>query len=128
VLAILGILFGLGAVGSRTILRGQQNRSSLYSVRQIFWQGASAAASRGVPLTLTYTSGGLEVKEGSKVIRTVELSKDTTLSLPKGQIATFSPSGKATITAGTNPFTLTTEGKTYSFTVSLIGEVKMEAQ
>jgi prepilin-type N-terminal cleavage/methylation domain-containing protein len=129
VLAIVGILAGLIAVGSRAILTGQQNRSSLYSMRQIFWQGASAAASRGLNLRLERSNELIRVIDpahSSRPIRTIELSKDANLSLPQGTIATFSPTGKVTIAAANNPFTLTVDGKTYRFTVSLIGEVKLE--
>lgn len=128
ILAILGILAGLIAIGSRAILRGQENRSSLYSMRQIFWQGASAASSRGERLELVRSGDELEVRPvgDTKVIRRVELSRDVTLSLPQGQIATFNPSGKVTIAPANNPFTLQTDGKTYTFNVSLIGEVKFE--
>jgi prepilin-type N-terminal cleavage/methylation domain-containing protein len=129
VLAIVGILAGLIAVGSRAILRGQQNRSSLYSMRQIFWQGASAAASRGEQLELFRSGGEIHVRtiaSPSKVLRRVELSRDVILSLPQGQIATFSPSGKVTIPIANNPFTLQSDGKTYTFNVSMIGEVKFQ--
>jgi prepilin-type N-terminal cleavage/methylation domain-containing protein len=129
VLAILGILAGLIAVGSRAILTGQQQRSSLYSMRQIFWQGASAASSRGEQLELVRSSDVIQVRTVAspvKVIRRVELSRGVTLSLPQGQIATFSPSGKVTIPNTNNPFTLQSDGKTYTFNVSMIGEVKFQ--
>jgi prepilin-type N-terminal cleavage/methylation domain-containing protein len=128
VIAIIAVLAGLVTIGSRAILRGQENRSSLYSMRQIFWQGASAASSRGEVLELVRTGDVLEVRpvSGTKVVRRVELSKDATLSLPTGQIAIFSPSGKVTIPVANNPFTLQSDGKTYTFNVSLIGEVKFE--
>jgi prepilin-type N-terminal cleavage/methylation domain-containing protein len=131
VLAIVGILAGLVAVGSRAILRGQENRSSLYSMRQIFWQGASAASSRGLSLSLVRSGDVIQVIDplkpsSSQLIRKVELSDDATLSLPQGAIATFSPTGKVTIASANNPFTFTADGKTYRFTVSLIGEIKLE--
>jgi prepilin-type N-terminal cleavage/methylation domain-containing protein len=128
VIAIIAVLAGLIAVGSRAILTGQQNRSSLYSMRQIFWQGASAATSRGEPLELVVDNEKVEVrtvKTPVKVVRRVELSNDANLSLSNGTVASFSPTGKVTMTNG-NTFTLTTDGKSYRFTVSLIGEVKLE--
>ena len=77
---------------------------------------------------LVRSGSELEVRPvgDTKVIRRVELSRDVTLSLPQGQIATFNPSGKVTIAPANNPFTLQTDGKTYTFNVSLIGEVKFE--
>jgi hypothetical protein len=62
----------------------------------------------------------------SKKVRTIELTGDATLNLPQGQIATFAPSGKVVIPPVNNPFTLQSDGKTYRFDVSLIGEVKFE--
>jgi prepilin-type N-terminal cleavage/methylation domain-containing protein len=129
ILAVLGILAGLIAIGSRAILTGQQNRSALYSMRQIFWQGASAAASRGEGLELFRSSDLVQVRTLAtppKVVRQIELSGDVTLSLPQGQIATFSPSGKVTIANTNNPFTLQSKGKTYTYNVSMIGEVKFQ--
>jgi prepilin-type N-terminal cleavage/methylation domain-containing protein len=129
VIAILAVLAGLIAIGSRAILTGQQNRSALYSMRQIFWQGASAASSRGEQLELVRSGNVLEIRPiatPSKKVRTIELSGNATLNLPQGRIATFAPSGKVSIAPANNPFTLQSDGKTYRFNVSLIGEVKFE--
>ncbi len=129
VISIIGVLAGIGAIGSRAILRGQENRSSLYSMRQIFWQGASAASSRGEVLELFRSSDEIQVRTTvapTKIIRRVELSNDVTLSLPQGQIALFNPSGKVTIPVTNNPFTLQSGGKTYTYNVSMIGEVKFQ--
>jgi type II secretory pathway pseudopilin PulG len=129
IIAIIAVLAGLIAIGSRAILTGQQNRSSLYSMRQIFWQGASAATSRGLILRLERAGDIIRVvnpeKPADAPVRKVELSRDSTLSLGDGEIATFSPTGKVTMTNG-NTFTLSADGKSYRFTVSLIGEVKLE--
>lgn len=129
ILAIIGVLAGIVTIGSRAILRGQENRSSLYSMRQIFWQGASAATSRGLNLRLERDGDFVRVIDPAnpaRPIREVELSGDATLSLPQGSIATFSPTGKVSIASANNPFTFSADGKTYRFTVSLIGEVKLE--
>lgn len=131
ILAIVGILAGIVTIAGRAILRGQENRSSLYSMRQIFWQGASAASSRGLNLTLVRSGDVVQVIDpakpvASQVIRKIELSDDATLNLPQGTIATFSPTGKVSIDSSNNPFTFSANGKNYRFTVTLIGEVKLE--
>lgn len=129
ILAVLSIIFSFVAVGSRTILQGQEERASLTSVQTIFWQGATAAASRGETLELVRAGPILSVieKDSGKTVRKEELSDEVELSLPDGKVATFIAPGKVSMASG-NSFTLKANETTYLMTVSLIGEVKKEVQ
>ena len=126
VIAVLGIAFGMVALGSRKILQGQEERAAVVTLEQMFRHGATAAASRGEALELVRTGRVLVVRPqgGSRVIKRAELPKDVVLALPEGQVATFSSPGMVNIDPDT--FTVETQKETYQLTVSLIGEVKKE--
>ncbi|MBW7929664.1 MAG: prepilin-type N-terminal cleavage/methylation domain-containing protein, partial [Fimbriimonadaceae bacterium] len=62
VLAIVGTLAGVGFVFGRQILQGQQNRSAINTVQQSVWQGATAAASRGITAELFRNGRVLQVR------------------------------------------------------------------
>lgn len=130
VMAIIGVLAGLGFVSGRQILRGQQNRSAINTIQQAVWQGATAAASRGITAEL-YRDGrtlAIRDKADSRVIRDFELPADVQFSLPAGASLVFTPPGKVDLASLENlpALTLNTNGQAYTMKVSLIGEVKME--
>jgi prepilin-type N-terminal cleavage/methylation domain-containing protein len=127
VLAILGITFGIGAIGSRSILLRQENTAALRSVKQLFWHGATVAASRSINLELVRTNNVFVIRPvgGGTPFRTATLPNDVSSNLPQGVIARFTPPGKVAITAlNANPFTLRLNDGTYQLTVSQIGEVR----
>jgi Tfp pilus assembly protein FimT len=129
VIAILGITFTIGAVGSRNILTRQENSAAMRSVKQLFWQGATVAASRSVNLELVRNNQTLVLRTvgtNPTTYRTVTLPNSVTSNLPSSDsvIATFSSPGKVNINTGvSNPFTVSFDNKTYNLTVSQIGEV-----
>lgn len=130
VLAILGAVVGVGFVSGVHILRGQQNVSALDSFQQSVWQGATAAASRGLTTELYRDGSTLTVREvGGPVLRTFELPAGVSTNLPQGSSLHFTPPGKvdpATLAALPDPLTITANGTTYRVTISLIGEVRLE--
>lgn len=129
VLAVLSITAGFVAIGSRNILQGQEERAAVTSVQTLFWQGATAASSRGKTLELVRSGSVLSVREqdSGTTIRREELPNEVDLSLPDGLIATFVAPGKVSM-ASSDSFTIQGKEKTYVMTVSLIGEVKKEVQ
>jgi Tfp pilus assembly protein FimT len=126
VIGILAILFAIAMGPGLRVLRGQQNKASLESVRQMFWQGATAAASRNQTLQLTRSGTTFTIAPvNGAAVRTFEVSSATTIGLPDGVVATFLPPGRVALASGvSNPFTVQTNGQTYSITVSLIGETQ----
>jgi hypothetical protein len=129
VLAILGITFTIGAIGSKTILTKQENLATMRSIKQLFWQGATIASSRSINLELVRAGSTLTLRQTGvtpiKIYRTVTLSTGFTSNLPDGTLATFTPPGKVTVATGiSNPFTASFNSSTYQLTVTQIGEVK----
>ncbi len=136
VLAIIGVLAGVAFISGRQVLRGQQDRSAVNTIQQSVWQGATAAASRGIRAVLNRNGMVLEIRELNDdgtmeaPLRTFELPADVVFNLPQGKTLVFTPPGKvdeAALGALPSPLTLSTNGRDYVVTVSLIGEVKVEA-
>lgn len=129
-MAIMGTLAGVAFVSGRQILRGQQSRSAINTIQQSVWQGATAAASRGITAELFRAGNDIQVRNlaTSAVIRRFELPADVTFNLPEGQSLIFTPPGKvdSDSLADLPDLTLEANGVNYTMKISLIGEVKME--
>ena len=134
VIAIIGVVAGIGAVSGRAIARGSSERAALNTVQQAVWQGATLAAARGFRTELCRANEVLAVRRldvdagacAGELLRSYEIDAGVTLSLANGSTMVFTPPG--TIAAGTLPgeITLTAAGTTYTLEVSLIGEVRVE--
>lgn len=130
VMAVLAIASGFIVMGAQPMLQAQQSRSGFNAIRQIIWQGATAAASRDITLNLVRSSNRLQVQttgSPATVIRYVDLPSDISSQLRSGTWMSFTPSGKVNFAPGfTNPFNVTVRGRSYTLTVSLIGEVRVQ--
>src|SRR5690625_8007537 len=73
VLAIIGIILGVGVFNGRQALTGQQERAAVNSIRPSAWQGATAAAARGARVFLRDADNELllrlENQENGRAIR-----------------------------------------------------------
>lgn len=127
VLAIVGILGGLAAVGWRGLAQREEARSTLVSLQQAMWQGATAAAARGVPLTLVWEEDELRVVDaGGDVFRAWPFPDATVTTLEPGEIVTFSPPGRiADVASLPDPLTMVVNDRTATVQVSLIGEAEV---
>lgn len=133
VLAIVGVLAGLVALNGRRVLRGQEARAAVTTVQQTVWQGATAAAARGVVTRLTRAGDvfTLTDTDSGNSLKSFELPASVTLNWPDGQSLDFLPPGRVdvdTLDALPTPLTMVVDGRSHSLTVSLIGEVKAQAQ
>lgn len=130
VVALIGIVLGITAVSGRRMLANQQARASLNSIRQIVWQGATAAASRGQRLDLVRNGQRLQVQTQEstpKVIRFVDLTSSLSGQLPSGTWFSFTPPGKVIFPPGfSQPINVTLNGRSYALRFSLIGEVNVQ--
>jgi len=129
VVAVLGILLSIGIPWAAGLLKGQEAHSSLNSLRQAFWQGATLASSRGERLELVRSGNSLLLRPQGRtqVLRRWDLSQEVSTDLPPGQLAVFTPPGKVELSPSfPNPFTVRAKGKSYRYLVSRIGEVKVE--
>lgn len=131
-MAILAVVAGIGIGQFRSIGQRQQAAATVDQIRQLFWQGATAAASRGGTNFALVRSGSTftvqSVADGS-VIRSVTLPSGVTCSLSQGTLATFTSPGKITFATGfpsNRQFTVSANGQTYTLTASLIGEVRRQ--
>ncbi len=131
VMAILGAISGVAFVSGRQILRGQQEQAAINTVQQSIWQGATAAASRGIRAELFRNGTTIQVRNSAdlSVIRAFDLPANVTFNLPEGVSLLFTPPGKidiASLDALPKPLTLVANDRTYELQISLIGEVKAE--
>lgn len=132
VMAILGVAAGLGIAQMRNIGQRQQALATVDQIRQLFWQGATAAASRGGTNFLLVRSGNtLQVQsqvDGS-VLRSVTLPNGVRCSLSNGTLATFTSPGKVIFSSSfpaNRQFTISAAGQTFTLTATLIGEVRRQ--
>lgn len=134
VVAVAAVVLGVGFVGGRQVLAGQEGVSSINTLQQSVWQGATLAASRGIPTELHRAGERLEVRAAAPgsnaVLRTFELAGSIDTNLPEGLVLVFTPPGKvdpASLAALPDPLWFKGNGKKHVLTFSLIGEVKVEA-
>ncbi|MDX2003918.1 MAG: prepilin-type N-terminal cleavage/methylation domain-containing protein [Meiothermus sp.] len=130
VLALLGIIGGIGAMGYGQIRAGQTARAGITTLSQIMAKAATMASSRGVPLSLVKKGNVLEVRTRDatpQVLLRETLPADLASQLPSADPwVTFSSVGRVVVpNASHNPFSVASRGTTYTLTVSLIGEVKV---
>lgn len=130
-MAIVGVISGIAFTSARGIFTAQDARSVVTSIRQLFAQGATAAASRGVQLVMVRNGNTITIRTTDTVpvvIRTITLPPSVSTTLLSGTSFTFSAPGKVSFPSGSNPsnqFTISAGGKTYTLEVSVIGEVKV---
>lgn len=130
---VLGIVFGIGGAQLSNIAKRQTAASSVSALRQIFSQGASAASSRGGKTIQLVKAGSLLTVQTTDstpvVLRSYTLPAGVSTSLEDGMLVTFMAPGKLSF-SGLFPtnrqFTVSSNGRTYTLTVTLIGEVRSE--
>lgn len=129
VLAIIGIILGLGVFNGRQALTAQQERAAVNSIRQAAWQGATAAAARGRAVHMTVEDGELLLRLESasgRVLRREELPRDLETNIPEGTLLEFTPPGK--VVPGSLPapgdYWVGAAGRTLELEFSMIGEVQ----
>ena len=135
VIAIIGVVAPIGWMSGRSVIRGQQQSSSLNAVRQSIWQGATSAAARNTQVNLIVDGTELRLvrNDNNRVLRRFEMpesSFNTTQTMPY-TLLSFTRSGKVedtTLQALPNPFQLITPKSTHNLTVSLIGETRAVKQ
>jgi hypothetical protein len=133
VLAVVAILVGLVAMNGRRVLLAQEQNAAITSLQQTVWQGATAAAARGVVTRLTRVGDSFRLvdTDSGRVLRSFELPNGVATNWPNGEGLEFTPPGKvdpATLQGLPSPLTMTARDRTTVLTISLIGEVKAEAQ
>lgn len=131
VIGVLMVILAIATFNGQRTLKGQEQAAFLRSLQGFFWQGATEAASRGALLDVVFTGNRLEIRNGTRVLRTLEVPQGVSLTLPRGVVARLTPPGKVVDANGnslTRPlsFQVSLGSKTYTYVVSLIGEAKVE--
>lgn len=131
VIGVLMVILAIAAFNGQRTLKGQEQAAFLRSLQSFFWQGATEAASRGAFLDVVFTGNRLEIRNGTQVLRTLEVPQGVSLTLPRGVVARLTPPGEVEDANGnrlTQPlsFQVNLGSKTYTYVVSLIGEAKVE--
>ena len=132
IIAVLGIIAPIGWMSGRSVIRGQQQSSSLNAVRQSIWQGATSAAARNTQVNLIVDGTELRLvrNDNNRVLRRFEMPESSfniTRQMPY-TLMTFSRSGRANTGTLPTPFQLITPKSTHNLTVSLIGETRAVKQ
>jgi prepilin-type N-terminal cleavage/methylation domain-containing protein len=144
VIAIIGIVGGIGFLNGRQIARGEREQGALATMQQSIWQGATAAASQGEVFDLIYDAGANELRledAAGNVERTFELPAGVTTNIAEnsddGLALRFQPPGKIELGSGETPppgtlralpetVTFTSGERSYTLDISVIGEVVAE--
>lgn len=141
VTAIIGVVAGLSAFEGRRVAAGREERAAVTSIRQMFWQGATAAASRGLTAELVRSGPDLIIRsrEDGRELRRTTLPASVSTDLPEGTLLYFGAPGRVCFTpppacssdprdaAFPNPFAVLAGRRTSRLTVSLIGDVSEES-
>ena len=132
VLVVIGIVGGITAGGFTQMRASQEARAGITSIRQIISQGATSASSRGIPLELVRSGNKLEVRAlNATVLHSVALPSALAAQFPSsGAWLNFNAVGRVGYPSSfwANPKTLTSGGKSYQLSISLIGEIKVVKQ
>ena len=123
VLAMIGVLAGIAAMGWRGLLQREEARSSLVSLRHAFSHAGTAAAARGETLVLVWEQGELRLQDpAGTTVRAWDFPDDTPTSLTPGDLTGFTPPGRVDDLGGLpDPLTVTVNDRTATIEVSLIG-------
>lgn len=130
-MAVLALLFAIAATNLFPALRAQEANAAVQSIQQTVWQGATAAAARGVNVDLLRTGDVFVLTnvESGAVLKRFELPSMVTTNWPENQALRFTPPGRIqadTLTQLPSPITVSAGGRTTRLTVSLIGEVRAQ--
>lgn len=133
VVAIIGVVAGIGVFNGRRALQSQQEQAAVRSIQQSIWQGATAASARGIETELVRSGSQLLVREvlSGRILRREELPAGVSTNLPTGQVLRFTPPGqiaRTTLDALPRPLWVQTSDRRYHLRVSLIGEVRAEVR
>ena len=135
VIAVLGIIAPIGWMSGRSVIRGQQQSSSINAVRQSILQGATSAAARNVQVDLIVDGTDLRLvrSDNNRVLRRFEMP-ESRLNVDRKMpytLLSFTRKGQVDETSLQNlpaPFQLITPKSTHTLTVSLIGETRAVKQ
>src|SRR5690625_1625308 len=133
VVAIIGIVAGIGVINGNRIARQESSQAAVATLQQSVWQGATAAASRGREIDLRFDGQNLTLVDASdeSLMRTFELPGEAETNLPNGTVLKCLPPGKVDTTLldqlnADGGLQIDTGQNVYSLEISIIGEVRVK--
>ncbi len=128
VMAIIAAVAGIGVMNGRLAAQRQAAKGAVATFQQSVWQGATAAAARGLTVELHRTAKGLALVNvaNGQVLREYDVPASVTINTPN-PILRFTPPGKVdleTLDALPDTLVIDTGQGAYAVEISLIGEVK----
>lgn len=128
VMAILAAVAAIGVTNGRQAAQRQAAKGAVATFQQSVWQGATAAAARGLTVELHRTATGLALVNvaNDQVLREYDVPAGVSINAPN-PILRFTPPGKvdlATLDALPDSLVIDTGEGAYEVQISLIGEVK----
>src|SRR5690625_3213388 len=138
VVAIIGIVAGIGVINGNRIARQERAHAAVATLQQSVWQGATSAASRGREIDLHFDGqnlGLVDVTDDS-LVRTFELPEGTRTNMSPGTVLKFLPPGKVDLELlsdlnnadGGYGLLIDTGQNTYNLEISIIGEVRLKGE
>lgn len=132
VLTVFAIVAAIAIPNMRGILQGREDQAAIQSIQQTVWQGATAAAARGVVVTLTRTGNRfvLTNTETNAELKRFDMPSGVTSNWPQNSPLVFTPPGKVDLGSMADfptSLTVTAKGKSTRLQISLIGEVRTVA-
>lgn len=129
VMAIIAIVGAVIIPNLRPILGGREAQAAIQSIQQTVWQGATAAAARGVVVELTRTGNTFILRntDTNGELKRFVLPSGVSTNWPVSTPLRFTPPGKVDTNSMVNfpnTLTVTGNGKTTILQISLIGEVR----
>lgn len=128
VMSIIGVLVGIGGITGSSIARRQAAQGAVATFQQSVWQGATAAASRGLRVNLVRQGNDLQLINASndELLRRFELPAGVDIQAGN-PILRFLPPGKVddgSLKALKDGLIIETSEGRYRVEISVIGEVR----
>jgi prepilin-type N-terminal cleavage/methylation domain-containing protein len=133
VIAVIGILAGIGLFNGRQIIRQQNEVASIQQLRQLISRATTALNAQG-KLGILNRSGSLikviDVDDNTKTFMTMTLDKNVVTNLPEGNSLVFLPTGRISSAslAALPALEMQAAGKTFGLEISIIGELRAEVK
>lgn len=131
VIAIIGILAGVGLFNGRQIIRNQNEVASIQQLRQLISRATTALNAQGKSGTLNRSGTLIKVVDGNnKTLMEMTLDKNVVTNLPEGSSLVFLPTGRISSAslAALPALEIKAAGKTFGLEISVIGELRAEVK
>jgi prepilin-type N-terminal cleavage/methylation domain-containing protein len=131
VIAVIGILAGIGLFNGRQIIRNQNEVASIQQLRQLISRATTAVNARLSSGTLNRSGTLIKVVDDkNKTLMEMTLDKNVVTNLPEGNSLVFLPTGRISSAslAALPALEMQAAGMTFGLEISVIGELRAEVK